>query len=235
MKLFILYFLILNAFIFSLNAQCTSPINIVVLGSSTSFGTGASNTDSTYVNRYLRFLLDSVNSSCVIHNLARSGYSTYSMQPSSYKPPSKRVRFVPDTLRNITKALSLHPDAIIINFPSNDAGSFFSLKEQKDNFLRVTHLIDSAGIPFWITTTQPRNFTGDALALEKKALLSEMRNSIIEMYPDNFIDFYDGIQSKSGNILAAYNCGDNIHLNDAGHRLLFLRLKDKKIHRILCL
>jgi hypothetical protein len=98
----------------------------------------------------------------------------------------------------------------------------------------VTELADSAGIPYWITSTQPRNFTRDPLANQKKLLLTEMKTILMELYPESYIDFYEGIQSKNGNILPQYNCGDDIHLNDLGHQLLFTRLKKKGIHRLLC-
>ena len=233
MKYFIFCTLYINGLVFTSSAQC-NPLTIVVLGSSTSFGTGASHQDSSYVGRYFRFLADSVNKDCVIYNLALSGYTSYQMQASGFIPPKNRLRHQPDTLRNITHALSLHPDAIIINFPSNDAGCNFSLQEQKDNFKRVTELADSAGIPYWITSTQPRNFTGDPLANQKKLLLTEMKTILIELYPESYIDFYEGLQSKNGNILPNYNCGDGIHLNNLGHQLLFKRLKNKGIHRLLC-
>ncbi len=233
MKFLVFSVFLIKGFVFTTLAQC-DPITIVVLGSSTSFGTGASHKDSSYLGRYNRFLSDSVNKNCVIYNLAISGYSTYLIQPSGFIPPQNRSSSIPDTLRNITRAISLRPDAIILNFPSNDASANFSLQEQKDNFKRVTDLADSAGIPYWITSTQPRNFTGDPLAIQKKLLITDMKKCLLELYPNNYIDFYDGLHSTNGNILTNYNCGDGIHLNDAGHKLLFTRLKNSAIHRLRC-
>ena len=85
-----------------------------------------------------------------------------------------------------------------------------------------------------IPSKQPRNFTGDPLANQKKLLLTEMKKILMELYPENYIDFYEGLQSSNGNILPQYNSGDDIHLNDLGHQLLFTRLKKKGIHRLLC-
>jgi len=65
-------------------------------------------------------------------------------------------------------------------------------------------------------------------------LLTEMKTILMETYPENYIDFYEGLQSSNGNILPQYNSGDDIHLNDLGHQLLFTRLKNKGIHRLLC-
>ena len=36
---------------------------------------------------------------------------------------------------------------------------------------------------------QPRNFTGDPLANQKKLLLTEMKTILMELYPENYIDF----------------------------------------------
>ena len=78
MKYFIFCTLFINGLVFTSSAQC-DPLKIVVLGSSTSYGTGASHQDSSYVGRYFRFLADSVNKDCVIYNLALSGYTSYQM------------------------------------------------------------------------------------------------------------------------------------------------------------
>ena len=95
---------------------------------------------------------------CTVENIAIGGATTYKMQPDWYTPPANRSGFPVDKTRNIDKAISLNPDGIIINYPSNDAANNFTLQEQKDNFLRVKAKADSAGIPIWVTTTQPRNF-----------------------------------------------------------------------------
>lgn len=237
MRFFCLY-LILQ--FYSLNniwgQSCPNPIKIVVLGASTSYGLGASVPDSAYVNRYREFLIDSVNDSSVVINLAWPGYTTYEMQPTGFVPPPDRINFPVDTARNITKAISLQPDGIIINFPSNDANGLFTLEETRDNFLRATHLADSAGILCWVTTTQPRNFAGnpDSIKAAKKLLLLEMRDTIIAYYPQNYIEFYEGFADSVGDILLQYDSGDHIHVNDAGHKILFERVKNTGMDSILC-
>lgn len=216
----------------SVQAQrCAQPFKIVVLGSSTSAGTGPTSSDSAYVNRYRKFLIDSVNAGCTVVNLAIGGATTYKMQPSGYVPPSNRSSFPVDTARNITKAISLAPDAMLINYPSNDASSSFTFQEQKDNFLRVMALADSARIPVWITTTQPRNFSDTA----RLNSLMRMRDWINTTYgPDRNIDFWTGIAKANGTIDSIYNSGDGVHLNNAGHRILNNRVKARGIHTYLC-
>ena len=99
--------------------NCGSVFKIVVLGSSTAFGTGAVPIDSSFVNKYKNYVLGK-NPLHTIINLATLSLTTYHVLcPTGYVPPPNRP-FPVDTNRNITKALSHHPDAIIINLPSND-------------------------------------------------------------------------------------------------------------------
>lgn len=211
--------------------RCARPFKIVVIGSSTSAGAGPTVSDSAYVNRYRKFLVDSVNAGCTVVNLAVGGATTYKMQPTGFIPPSNRSGYPVDTAKNITKAISLAPDGIIINYPSNDASSSFTFQEQKDNFLRVMAKADSANIPVWITTTQPRNFT-DTARLNN---LVRMRDWLNTTYgPDHNIDFWTGLADSAGKIIPAYNSGDGVHLNNAAHRILNDRVKQRRIHTAIC-
>lgn len=213
------------------NAQkCKHPIKLVVIGSSTSAGTGASKPDSAYVSKLRKFMIDSVNVGCTVENLAVGGATTYKMQPDWYTPPAVRSSFTVDKAKNIDKAISLNPDGIIINYPSNDAANNFALQEQQDNFMRVKAKADSAGIPVWVTTTQPRNFANAS----QKQLQTDMRDWINTTFGQKAIDFWTTIADLNGDIATAYNSGDNVHLNDAGHALLFQRVKQEGIHVTLC-
>ncbi|MCC6460924.1 MAG: SGNH/GDSL hydrolase family protein, partial [Saprospiraceae bacterium] len=110
---------------------CMPKLRFVVIGSSTAAGAGASQPDSAWVNRY-RIFLQALNPANEVINLAMGGYSSYQLLPSSAAVPNYRPH--PDPERNITRALSLAPDAILLNLPSNDAASGYSLDEQLANF-----------------------------------------------------------------------------------------------------
>lgn len=202
--------------------QCSHPYKIVILGSSTSAGTGASPVDSSYVNKFRQYLTDSVNSGCEVVNLAKGGYTTRKIQPTWFGGTT-------DTARNIDKALSLDPDGIIINLPSNDAASSFTLQEQKDNFLRILATADSAHVPVWLTTTQPRN-----LSAAGRDSLVAIKDWIINAFPNTYIDFWTGIANNDGSIDTAYDSGDGVHLNNAGHHILFTRVIESNILDSLC-
>lgn len=196
-------------------------LRIVILGSSTAAGQGPSKTDSAWVWRY-RTHLSGINHAWEVINLAVGGYSSYHLQPTGWQWPSGRPR--PDTARNITRALALRPSAIIINLPTNDAASDYSIIEQTANFERLSAEAARAGVPLWVSTTQPRN-----LSLEKRWNLMTMRDWIAERFPDRVLDFWTGLATDDGQMLERFDMGDGIHLNDAGHAVLFTRVRDENI------
>ncbi|HYP86652.1 MAG TPA: hypothetical protein VEQ59_00825, partial [Polyangiaceae bacterium] len=93
----------------------TAPQRIVVLGSSTSAGTGPRDPDDAYVPRY-RALLARRFPSFTLINLAVGGQTTYEIQPTGFVPPPNRPR--PVSGKNVSAALAQSPAAIIVNLPS---------------------------------------------------------------------------------------------------------------------
>jgi len=143
-------------------------------------------------------------------------------------PPQGRP--LPLQGHNITTAIKLKPDAIIINFPTNDAASNYSLKEQENNFKRITNIAKKHNILVWVATTQPRNnFTTQQVTSQRD--LYEWINSF---YKEKSVDFQTGLASAKDSILFKYNSGDGIHLNDAGHKVLYNRVVAENIPDSLC-
>lgn len=222
---------------FPLVAQrCDDPIKIIILGSSTSYGNGASKSENSFVSHYTKFLKDSVNSQCDIVNLSFPGFTSYKVQPDGFRPPQKRASSKPDTSKNISKAIKSKPDAVIINLPTNDAESQFSIEETSANFLRITNLLEEANIHYWVTTAQPRNFDGNSNELKnkKKDLLKAFNTFVKHTYPSNNLDFFTILADSVGNIKPELNSGDGIHLNDSGHLLLSKILVSRNISHSIC-
>ncbi len=197
------------------------PLHIVVMGSSTAAGTGPSHPDSTWVNRYRR-ALQAINPAHRVTNIARGGYNTYRLMPSSFVPPPGLP--LPDSTKNITQAISLSPDAIIINLPSNDAALNVSAATQMQNFRTMVDSAQLAGIPVWICTTQPRVFSSSKIAIQL-----ETRDSILTVFGHRAIDFWTGLADSAGLPLSQYDSGDGVHLNDAGHNILFERVRGRAV------
>ena len=225
-SLFSLFFLSLS-FIQSKAQSCTKPFHIVILGSSTAYGNGASKLSKAWAYLY-RDSLQKINPDYIVDNLAIPGTTTYSAQADSYTPPAGRP--APITGHNITTAIKMKADAIIVNFPSNDAVQNFTLKEQKANFRRISNAAKRHNILIWIATPQPRNNLTAAQVNSQKKLFDWIEN----YYQGKSIDFYTGLASAKDSILYKYDSGDGIHVNDGGHRILYRRVLHEQIPDSLC-
>jgi lysophospholipase L1-like esterase len=188
----------------------SGPGLIVVLGSSTSAGTGPSDPKNAWVPRY-RAYLQRRFPAFELSNLAVGGFTTYHVQPTGFVSPAGRP--APVAGKNITAALALKPDAIIVNLPSNDAAAHVPIAEQLANYERIGELARAARVPLWVTTSQPRNF-GDGAQL---ALLTQASAGIKSSFAPRVLDFWTPFADAAGRILPEHDSGDGTHLNDAAH------------------
>src|SRR6476620_5687597 len=198
---------------------------LVVLGSSTAAGTGASVPDSAWVNRLQAEFAKNRNDNqdTTIINLALGGYVTYKVMPNDYITPAGKP--AADTARNVTKALSYSPSVIIINLPTNDIGNGYSKAEFIGNLRYLYQYIQAAGVKPYITTTQPRSQYDSSF----RSMLHDMVDSIMTSFGNNTIDFWNGIATTDVlyNIKPELNSGYGVHLNDKGHGLLADKVKAK--------
>ena len=215
----LLFMIISNQFFISQNNPCISNNNIrvVILGSSTAAGYGTSNIDSAWVNKY-RVYLETINSNNEVINLSQGGYSTYHIMKTGFSQPTGRPS--PDTNKNISAAIALNPDAIIINLPSNDVSLGFSYLEQMNNLDSIVDISNNNSVPIWICTTQPKNFSN----LTLRQLQSDIKDSILHRYYPRTIDFWTTISLLNNTIDSTFDSGDGTHLNDAGHNILANRV-----------
>ncbi|MFA9289397.1 MAG: fibronectin type III domain-containing protein [Weeksellaceae bacterium] len=189
----------------------TAGKKIVVLGSSTAAGTGASPSSNSWVNLFAAYL-EELNPANEVVNLAVGGYTTTSVLPVA----SGGV-----VGHNIEEAIAQDPDGILVNLPSNDIGNNIFPTTTMANYATIVALADAQGIPIWISTSQPRNY---GIQGQRDALVT-VKNSTISTYPDTYLDFWTRIAvgPSDGFMVATYNQGDGIHLNNAGHRILYNR------------
>jgi len=187
---------------------------IVIIGASTAAGRGASTPDSAWVNR---LIAATVNNTKPLHyrNLALGGLTSYAAMPTGFVPPSGRP--APDTARNVTKALSYHPDLVMITYPSNDVANNYANSEVLSNYRTVIKLLEQASVNYIVFGAQPR----DLSTLSKRKLLKTLSDSIASAFPDHHHDYYDMLATSTYNIKPELAAGDGIHVNDTGHRLIF--------------
>lgn len=212
-------------FFLSVSLYAGAASRIVVLGSSTPRGYGLSNYKNSWVVRY-RTYLESIDPHNQVINLSHSGYATYHAMPDGF-PSGKRPS--PDKNRNITAALSYNPDAIIINFPTNDITYGYDIEETLDNYATIMRIANEQGVPVWIASPQPANFI---LEVSKQKLF-QLRDSVFKIYGDYAIDFWSEIATEVGKIKSSYrlSTSDKVHLNSAGHKVLYERVLEKNIHK----
>ncbi|MFK7773923.1 MAG: GDSL-type esterase/lipase family protein [Saprospiraceae bacterium] len=227
MRIFLLAILLLiSTFLLGQDDQnpclTNQDFHLVILGSSTAAGSGPSSSDSTWVNRYRKYLQE-INPNNLVTNLAIGGTTTYHIMPDWFAPPPNRPASNPNN--NVSQAVALQADAIIVNMPSNDASNNFGIDEQMFNFQTIVSMADSAEIPVWVCTTQPKT----AFGATQDAIQLGVRDSIFSIFGNMAIDFWNGIALPSNDIDPMFDSGDGTHLNDAAHGILFERVRDKNI------
>ena len=81
--------LLLATVIQTIAQSCKSPFHIVILGSSTAYGNGASSPDKAWAALYTAYLKN-IDSGYIVDNLAVPGTTTYAAQANTYVPPPGR-------------------------------------------------------------------------------------------------------------------------------------------------
>jgi len=187
---------------------------IAVLGSSTAEGEGASSAANSWVGLLETALSDAANVS--ITNLAMGGYTTLELLPGSGASGS------------VDAAISEDPDLIIVALAgSNDLDIGTSTTNYLSRLTQVRDKARAAGIPAFFVGTAPKD-----LSDSERLLLSDwntrMRSSFSNCWtPANgayspcFMDVFADLANGDLELLSQYDSGDGIHLNDAGHRVIF--------------
>src|SRR5205809_3757566 len=168
--------LILLSFLAFASEEANCQIKrLVVIGSSTAAGSGASTYDSCWVHRISYLYKNQQAVVDTVYNLALPGYDTYHGMPSSYPPAFGNS--LPDPERNITKANSFTPNVIIVSFVSNKFDAM-----PMDSIMKTLQVIkDSANIEdrvCFISTSQPRTSFDDA----GRARLRVVKDSILNRF-----------------------------------------------------
>jgi lysophospholipase L1-like esterase len=187
---------------------------IAVLGSSTAEGEGASSLANSWVGLLEHALSQVANVS--ITNLATGGYTTLELLPGSGASGS------------IDAALGEHPDLIVVALAgSNDLDIGTSTASYLSRLTQLRDTARAAGIPTFFVGTAPKDLS-DNERLQLADWNAQMRSRFATCWvPANaayspcFVDIFADLANTDLNILSQYDSGDGIHLNDAGHRVLF--------------
>lgn len=201
-----------------------TQVKIVILGSSTAAGCCTGN---PWVIKYTSYI-KSINPANEVVNLAVGGQTTWHIMPTGYINPSGFPN--PNPQSNISAAIAQNPTAIIINLPSNDPGYQQEATATMSNYRVIVNYANSYNVPVWITTSGPRG--GQDANFWRR--LTDIRDSTLKTYGKKAIDVWTTLTDEANyNIAAQYAYGDNVHYNQAGHDLIFERVKAANVLNLI--
>lgn len=216
MTLRILVLLTMLFFICGEPAGQTTTV-IVVMGSSTAAGAGASKYDSAWVGRLIKNVRADMNDGkdTIVYNIALGGTTTYVGREMGFVPPSGYLG--PDPERNIDKALSYNPDIILVNYPSNDVANNMTTTTTMANYEVYNRRATDAGKKIYFLTSQPRN----TVNYDQQVQLRDQKAVIMNTYPSTSINVWDILVAQDGLSIDPAINADGTHVTDAGHRRIF--------------
>lgn len=189
------------------------PGTWAVIGSSTAAGTGAAS-GAGWVQR----LSVAVAASGVeVTNLARPGLRTAHALPVSASAPASASRPAPDPAVNIDRALALNPRLLLLSFPNNDVVDGYAADETLRNLRVIRHAASAASAAALVLGSQPR----DSLNDNQRLTLAEVDRQLAAEVGACFVPLYQALGDGQGRIASRYSLGDGVHVNDAGHQLIF--------------
>ncbi len=207
---------------------------MTAIGSSTTEGLAASTPDSSWVRRFSYYYKNQLGILDTAYNLGVSGTNLYQGMPTGYTPPPARP--FPNPPFNITQAVTLLSDlptasngVIIINYPSGGYDTY-SITEIMTALQLMYDSATRTGNRCFVTTTQLR-LDGSFSTSAVKRKMADIKDSIIKRFGiAHTLNFWDGMYNPADtSFLPAYASGDNVHFNNAGHRVLFERVRAKNI------
>jgi acyl-CoA thioesterase-1 len=185
---------------------------IVILGSSTAEGKGASELKYSWVE-LLKAKLKKDNKIVRVINLGKINLTTYHIMPTGNKVANRPT---PDVSRNVTKALSYKPFLVIVNLPTNDIDKKYSDTEILANFTKFRKAFEKAKVDFIVTGTQPRNYA-DSLQRQR---LNTLNTKIVSGSPVRVANVLNKLSNKDYSIKSYFAFTDGVHPNDLGHRVI---------------
>lgn len=188
----------------------TKP-TIVILGSATAEGVGASDKSKSWVE-LLKAKLKADNKNVTVVNLAQKKFTTYHIMPTKNKVADRPL---PRTEQNVTKALSKKPFLVIVHLTTGDVHNGYTDKEILANYETLRQMFISANVNYLFTGTQPRNFSQD-----NRNRLSKLNGKLKAMDPDHFVDVLKKLSQKDYKIKKVYAYNDGRNLTDPGHAVI---------------
>jgi lysophospholipase L1-like esterase len=120
--------------------------------------------------------------------------------------------------------MSYAPSKVIISFPSNDAAVGYSARESVHNLKHITTVLQKAGAKVMIISSQPR-----LLSQKKRQQLLEFDRLLKQKMAGCFVEVYESLVGSNNGLAEKYD-HDTVHMNDAGHKVVFDAIKSTITH-----
>lgn len=186
-----------------------------ILGSSTAEGWGA----SAGFSWAALLAADARPVGATVDNRARAGAVTWQAMPEAAARPGGR----PATLAtmDIDTVLAERPRLLLLAFPSNDTLAGYPAEETVANLSALRERALAAGTAVVVLSTQPRD---DASAAHR-ATMREIDDAMARQAGACFVALQAALADAGGGLAAAFDSGDGMHPNDAGHALIHQRVQ----------
>ncbi|MDN5212293.1 SGNH/GDSL hydrolase family protein [Fulvivirgaceae bacterium BMA12] len=223
--LILMFFLAFKGFTTPANEPCltVSKVKIVVIGADAHHDKNQ-NGELFWIKSY-RDYLKSFNKDNEIINLTQKELNSYHIVPTGSTSPYGRPKADPD--HNITKAISMTPDAIIVNLEYNDLVQNFQASEQIVNLMLVASEANNKNIPIWINTPKPSTFDTP----ENHDSHIAVKELIMQRFHPFVVKFWDALADENGNLRQEFATADQGHVNAKGQEVMASKLVEADIHQ----
>lgn len=198
-----------------------ADFTLAILGSSTAAGDGASSPASAWAAQIENTLNARLEGELLLYNFASGGFISSDLLPGSGHPGS------------IDAALAIEPDLILVALAgSNDVSAGTTDAELTSRLGQLRDSAFAAGSPVFFFSTAPKSLSvpeRERLASWAVSLGQSFASCPIPAdgaaYAPCFIDVFTPLADASLGLAAAYDSGDGIHINDAGHAVIYDRVR----------
>ncbi len=222
--LILMFFLAMKGFgSTTINEPClsVSKVKVVVIGAKSTLSKDG---EHSWVEKYSKYL-KTFNQDNEIVNLTNTGLNSYHIVPTGSSSPIGRPKSDPEF--NISKAISLNPDAIIVNLEDTDLIENFQANEQIINIMLIAGEANKANIPVWVNTPKPM------LQLDEihSPRVIKVKNLIQQRFNPFVVNFWDELAQENGLIKKDFLSPDGKTINAAAENKMMEELVKADIHQ----
>jgi acyl-CoA thioesterase I len=204
---------------FSSTQVAAAPPTLVVLGSSSAAGIGASNPSLSWVGRLRSWLHQTEGTT--LENVAVPGALTSSALCTKNSTTTQKNVQTP-AANTMDHAVATGTKRIILAFPSNDAVAGLSATDTLANIQQMVTCAQAAGAKVAIMSSLPRS----GLTQDQRLTIKTVDTELQKLYRSCFVDVHDALTNEATlNVRTEYSAGDGIHFNDTGHAVIFRRVR----------